>query len=403
MDNMESVLLPPFLAERRRRRFPQEAGEELDDAPRPVRRGCSTAGETRLVFTSREALARAVRHERQPPRAATGWARRRGEAGRARARARAAAAPALASDAAARGRSSSSGRRRARPRPHAGPAWPRPCASRGVESDAPVAGRADGRDGAAIPWQPGAIGRSPASSFRCAACRRRNQERCACSAVFHGGVDLDMLRMMMALGKGGGGLAGGRVGRRRGWRRRIRYNHLTLNPALCPYLCGRLDAGGARGADGALVETMRRVCRRSSCSEQSRDTEVAATLTVLELAEPLRAAGPRAAGGRCRKRRSILATSLYSLLQMLGKPRLLERVARARDAAAGGAGRHLESRAVRGGTDPYRAAACRRATARGVRRCAAAATAGPGSGRAGLFGRRLRSWRWPAACWPACC
>ncbi|MEI2772744.1 MAG: hypothetical protein V9G98_19075 [Candidatus Competibacter sp.] len=61
-----------------------------------------------------------------------------------------------------------------------------------------------------------------------------------------------------------------------------------------------------------------------------------------------------------------------------------------RDAAAAALGRRLESRAVRGGADPHRAATCRRAVARGVRRRASLAPARPGGGRASVSRRRLR-------------
>ena len=71
--------------------------------------------------------------------------------------------------------------------------------------------------------------------------------------------------------------------------------------------------------------------------QQSQNTEVAATLTVLELPnlfallDLVQRAGDAEAT-------IDLATSLYSLLQMLGKPRLLERVGQVRDAAAAALG-----------------------------------------------------------------
>ena len=128
----------------------------------------------------------------------------------------------------------------------------------------------------------------------------------------------------------------------------------------------------------------------SSMQQQSQNTEVAATLTLLELPnlfallDLVQAAGDAEAT-------IDLATSLYSLLQNARQAA----AAGARGAGArrrgGGAGRRLESRAVRGGADPHRAAACRRAVARGVRRRAGTAPARPGGGRAGVSGRRLRS------------
>ena len=48
------------------------------------------------------------------------------------------------------------------------------------------------------------------------------------------------------------------------------YNHLTLNPALCPYLRGGLDAAERE----ALAARWRRgdgsVCRVSSCSSKAK-------------------------------------------------------------------------------------------------------------------------------------
>ena len=75
----------------------------------------------------------------------------------------------------------------------------------------------------------------------------------------------------------------------------------------------------------------------SSCSSSSQNAEVAATLTVLELPnlfallDLVQAAGDAEAT-------IDLATSLYSLLQYAGKPRLLERVGQVRDAAAAALG-----------------------------------------------------------------
>jgi len=158
-----------------------------------------------------------------------------------------------------------------------------------------------------------------------------NRERALVLGVFHGGVDLDMLRLMMgweaaecaALGDEliGTGLATADP-----------YNHLTLNPALCPYLRRRLeparlasltaDWGRAMGQYvGFLVQ------------QQHQKAEVAATLTGLELPnlfallDQVRAAEDAAA--------TIgLTTSLYSLLRNVGRPRLLGLVRQVRDAAA---------------------------------------------------------------------
>ena len=158
-----------------------------------------------------------------------------------------------------------------------------------------------------------------------------------------------------------------------------RYNHLTLNPALCPYLRARLESTERAALTARWVEAMAAYVRVISCSSGARTLRCATTLTVLELPN-LFALLDRVQAAGDAEATIDLATSLYSLLQGLGKPRLLARVGQVRDAAAAAAGRRLESRAVRGGTDPHRAAAWRRAVARGVRGRAGAAPARPGGG-----------------------
>src|SRR4029077_20127315 len=61
-----------------------------------------------------------------------------------------------------------------------------------------------------------------------------------------------------------------------------RYNYLTLNPALCPYLRGRMDAAEREALTARWVEAMRAYSGFLE-QQQFRNTEVAATLTVLEL------------------------------------------------------------------------------------------------------------------------
>jgi tetratricopeptide (TPR) repeat protein len=111
-----------------------------------------------------------------------------------------------------------------------------------------------------------------------------------------------------------------------------RYNHLTLNPALCPYLRGRMDSAEREALTARWVEAMRAYAGFLD-QQRSQDAELAATLTVLELPNlfALLDLVQRAGDGSA----TIgLATSLHSLLQGLGKPRLLERVGQVRDAEA---------------------------------------------------------------------
>lgn len=159
-----------------------------------------------------------------------------------------------------------------------------------------------------------------------------NRERARVLGVFHGGVSRAALHLLtkwedevldsLAEELVGAGLA-----------KPNRYNHLTVDPALCPYLRGRMESTEREALTGRWVEAMRTYVAFLVYQQQHQNTEVAATLTVLELPnlfsllELVQGAGDAEA--------TIgLATSLYSLLQWLGKPRLLERVGQVRDAAA---------------------------------------------------------------------
>ena len=162
-----------------------------------------------------------------------------------------------------------------------------------------------------------------------------NRDRVRVLGVFHGGVDLDVLRVMMAWEKADvATLAGELIGT--GLATPDRYNHLTLNAALCPYLRGLMDAAEHEALTARWVEAMGEYVGFLN-QQESQNAEVAATLTLLELPnlfallDGVRRAGDAAAT-------IALATSLYSLLSMLGKPQLLERVGQVRDAAAAALG-----------------------------------------------------------------
>jgi len=112
----------------------------------------------------------------------------------------------------------------------------------------------------------------------------------------------------------------------------IEYGHITLNSALCPYLHQRLDPE----EQAALTECWRQAMQAYVAflvQQRSEKIELAATLTLLELPnlfallEQIQTAGDPAVTIE-------LATPLYSLLQTLGKPRLLDYVGQVRDAAA---------------------------------------------------------------------
>ncbi len=157
-----------------------------------------------------------------------------------------------------------------------------------------------------------------------------NQQRVTALGVFHGGIDLDVLRAMMewdtaAVGSLGAELVG------TGLATVDPYNHLTLNAALCPYLLGRLTTEELSPLTRQWVEAMVEYVRFLD-QQRSQQAEVAATLTLLELPnlfgvlEQVRAQGDAA-------RTIDLASRLYGLLRNISKPRLVERLGEIRDEA----------------------------------------------------------------------
>ncbi len=162
-----------------------------------------------------------------------------------------------------------------------------------------------------------------------------NRERVRVLGVFQGGVDLDVLQAMTGWEPAEvGGLAIELVGT--GLATPNPYNHLSLNPALCPYLQASLSEEERQALTAGWLEAMAAYLGYLS-QQESQNAELAASLTLLELPNLFAlldrsqaVADPATTIGR--------ATSLYGLLQGLGKPRLLERVARVRDAAAAALG-----------------------------------------------------------------
>jgi tetratricopeptide (TPR) repeat protein len=174
-----------------------------------------------------------------------------------------------------------------------------------------------------------------------------NRERVRVLGVFHGGVHLGVLQAMtgweaaevegLAMELVGTGLATPNP-----------YNHLSLNPALCPYLKASLSEEELQALTAGWLEAMATYLHYLD-QQQSRNAELAATLTLLELPNlfALLDGSQTVAEPATTIER---ATYLYGLLQALGKPRLLERVARVRDAAAAALGEgwsHARSQASR--------------------------------------------------------
>src|ERR1700752_1007838 len=155
-----------------------------------------------------------------------------------------------------------------------------------------------------------------------------NQNRVRILGLFHGGVNLIFLKLMMHWEEADlASLASELV--ELGLATPNRYNHLTLNPALCPYLRKRLDGDEhdslmARWIDemGSYVELL--------VQQRNRNAEFAATLTMLEL--PNLFALLHLVQDKGDAETTIdLTTALYRLLHLAGKPTLLKRVGQVRD------------------------------------------------------------------------
>jgi tetratricopeptide (TPR) repeat protein len=159
---------------------------------------------------------------------------------------------------------------------------------------------------------------------------RTNRDRVRVLGVFHGVADLDVLAMMMEWRKEDVvALASELV--ETGLATPDPFNHLTLNPALCPYLRGEIDAAARETLTARWKATMFQYAS-FLVDEGSTNAELAAALTILELPNlfALLEQVMRAGDGVSTV---DLAIMLFTLLEALGKPRLLDRVARVRDAA----------------------------------------------------------------------
>jgi tetratricopeptide (TPR) repeat protein len=159
----------------------------------------------------------------------------------------------------------------------------------------------------------------------------RERVRVRVLGVFHGAVDLDVLQQMMGWEAADcGALAAELIGT--GLATADPYNHLTLNPALCPWLRERLAAAELGSLSARWGEAMGQYLG-FLVQQRGRQTEVAATLTVLGLPNLFALLDRVQAAGEA-EATIDLATRLYGLLQMLGRPRLLARVGHLRDTAA---------------------------------------------------------------------
>ncbi len=162
-----------------------------------------------------------------------------------------------------------------------------------------------------------------------------NRDRSRVLGVFHGAVNLTMLgRMMEWQDDDVVTLAGELI--TTGLATLSPHGNLTLNPALCPYLRGRMDDTDREALTARWIKLM---CNYTEflAQGQRRHPEDVAALTRLDLhnlfalLDLVQRAGDAEAT-------IDLATSLYRLLQNAGKPRLLERLGQVREAATAALG-----------------------------------------------------------------
>jgi len=325
VDNMESVLLPTFIQEETPEALSDEAREELAAILKLCER-LVKVGETRIVFTSREALPAPFdleRHRRElgqlhPVDAvkliervlnvASGGGGGTSDADRVQidelvsavhchARTLALLAPALR--------------------------------SRGVkatrESLVELMAEMEKRF-------PGSREQSVFASVELSLQRMSevNRDKARVLGVFHGGLNLAVLKLMMQWEDAEVvALAGELIGT--GLATLNRYNHLTLNPALCPYLRGLMERTERESLTARWVGTMR-LYAEFLARQHGENTEIAATLTILDL-QNLFVLLDLLQRDLDAEATIDLVGCLYVVLQWIGKPRLVERLGRARDSA----------------------------------------------------------------------
>jgi tetratricopeptide (TPR) repeat protein len=331
VDNMESILLPQFLAEETPEALSQESRDELTAILALCER-LLKVGETRLIFTSREALPAPFDAERQRRELhrlgredAVKLVERVVNVEGAAARGHGSQARLLDAQQEAIEQLVDAVHGHARTLALLAPSL----RDRGVEAtrESLVALMAEMEE-----RFPGSREQSVFASVELSLRRmsEASRERARVLGVFHGGVQLGVLRLMMEWEEADvASLAGDLI--ETGLATPNRYDHLTLNPALCPYLRAQMDAAERETLTARWVQAMRGYVGLL-VQQRDQNTEIAATLTVLELPDLFalldlveRAGDAEATIG--------LATSLYGLVQRLGKPRLLERVGQSRDAA----------------------------------------------------------------------
>jgi tetratricopeptide (TPR) repeat protein len=175
----------------------------------------------------------------------------------------------------------------------------------------------------------------------------QNRERARVLGVFQGGAQLRVVKGMMQWEDDDvESLARELI--ETGLATRKLHDHLALDPALCPYMRATIDPAELEQLTVNWVSAMQEYVEFLR-EQQVQNINVAATLTRLDLSNLLTLLDvvQRAKDAEAT---IDLATTLCEFLQTLGKPRLMERIGQIRDAAARELGdtlSHLQFEAAR--------------------------------------------------------
>lgn len=330
VDNMESILLPPFMAQERPEALSAEARQALEAILSLCERLAGIGG-TRLIFTSRE--------EMSPPFNSARHCRELYQLDRAEAlKMVERVLNAEGGDAGAPGKAAREEIEQLVDTVN--------CHARTLALLAPEL-RTHGVEATRVSLVslmaemekkfPGNRERSVFASVELSLRRlsQTNRQGVRVFGAFYGGVNIDVLRAMTEWEEAETESLKIEL-IKTGLATQNRHNYLTLNPALCPYLRGLLDARECEIFTTRWVKVMRAYVD-SLVQRQTQNAETVTNLTILELPnlfvllDLVQNAGDAEAT-------IDLATSLYMLLRNTGKPRLLERVGQVRDAAAAALG-----------------------------------------------------------------
>ena len=158
-----------------------------------------------------------------------------------------------------------------------------------------------------------------------------NRERVEVLGVFHGEADLNVLQLMMEWEQDDAVILASEL-IQSGLATRAAYAHIRLHPALCPYLRATLDASRRAELEARWIQAMRGFIDFLT-QQQNQDAQLAATLSALELPNVMALLDRVQAAGDIEATIG-LTTSLFRLVQNLGRPRVLAKISSARDAAA---------------------------------------------------------------------